>query len=189
MNLAAYLSGTVDVLRGGVAWPNRFDLTRRGFQQSFIALVLSVPALFTAALGIATQRAEILGGEPAAIPVAAFGIIAGLYLLSFSATAYMITMFFDRQDRFRPWVITRHWAVFFMSLLVAVGFGTYLLGWLPFAVANAVAFIVFMAVLAVDIVLAIRVANFRWGAAIYAACAIAAMGLCVLLFGTAQFSA
>lgn len=189
MNLAAYLSGTVDVLRGGNAWPARFDLSRTGFKQSFAALALTVPSLFIAALGISTQRATLLGESSADISVAAIALIALLYLLSFTGTAYLIAMVFDRQDRFRPWVITRHWAVFFMALFVGVSFGAYLLGWLPFMAANGIAFIVYMAVLAVDIILAMRVANFRWAGAVYTGCAIAAMGLCVLLFGTVQLSA
>ena len=187
MNLAAFLTGSLEALKGDESWRERYDLSRKGFQQSFAALILSVPAYYIIALGITRQRANLSGeAEAAVLSVPVFAIITLLYLLSFSACAYMIAMIFDRQDRFRPWVIVRHWTAFFMVLCVATLFGGFLLGIVPFALANAAAFIVFMGTLAMDIRLAVCVVGFRWQAAIWTGCAVFASGLAMLIIGVMQ---
>lgn len=191
MNLAAYFAGCVKVLRGDSDWAASFDLSRAGLKQSFLALLLSVPAYYVAALAIATQRAKLSenGADTALISWPVFSIIVLLYSLSFSASAYLITMVFDRQDRFRPWVIVRHWTTFYMVLIVATAFGATLLGVLPFMVANGIAFALYLSTLAVDIRLASKIVGFEWAGAVYTACLIAAMGLCMVLMGVSQVSA
>lgn len=192
MNLSAYLSACISVLRGGDDWTQKFTLGREGLRQSYVALLLTVPAFYTAAMAIARRRTEVAeaAGEsfPALLPVPVFAVLTLLFLLSFSACAYIAAMLFDRQDRFAPWVIARHWCVFFMSLCVAVAYGGYLLAIVPFALANAIGFVMFMAILPVDIRLSARVAGFGWQGAVYAGCVIWAVGLGMLVFGIGQIS-
>lgn len=192
MNLSAYLSGCISVLRGDDSWTQKFTLGRAGLRESYIALLLTVPAFYTGAMAIAQRRTEIAeaAGEsfPALLPVPVFAVLALLFLLSYSACAYIAAILFDRQDRFAPWVIARHWCVFFMSLFVAAGYGAYLLGFAPFGLANAISFVIFMAILPVDIRLANRVAGFGWQGAVYAGCVIWAVGLGMLVFGMGHVS-
>jgi len=189
MNLARYLTGCLNALKGEERWRENFDLSRQGFQQSFMALILSVPAYYVIALGIIRERALRSEGTEAALSVPVFAIITLLYLISFSACAYMIAMIFDRQDRFRPWVIARHWTAFFMVFFVACVFGLYLLEIMPFVIANSIAFIVFMATLVMDIRLATNIVGFRWQGGVWTGCAVFASGLAMVIIGMMQVSA
>jgi len=123
------------------------------------------------------------------LPLGVFAAIVIVYMLTFSACAYILSMIFDRQDRFRPWVIIRHWSVFFGVLFAALFFGLYLMGLIPFAVALGVAFLVFIGSLAVDIRLAQKIVGFDWMGAIYTGCIIAAMGISVIGTGVIQMTA
>jgi len=120
------------------------------------------------------------------VPLAPFAIILLLYLLTFSAVAYIFAMIFDKQDRFRPWVVSRHWSIFWLVLLVAGLFGLYLIGVIPFAIVNYIALAAFLGILLIDIRLAQAVIPFPIGAAILIGCTINAMGLVVILLGFEQ---
>ena len=186
MNIVAALFGSVKALASRADWTDHFDLTRKGLQQSFIALLLTIPAFYIIAHAVQTERAKLLEAEISAIPLAPFAIILLLYLLTFSAVAYIFAMIFDKQDRFRPWVISRHWSVFWLVLIVAGIFGLNLIGLVPFAVANFIALAAFLCILLIDIRLAQTVIPFPIGAAILIGCTINAMGLVVILLGFEQ---
>jgi len=187
MNLPRLLNGCKAALGRAENWDSYFDLSRKGLQQSFLALLLSLPFYYVCAAAVQSERAKILG-EASALPAAAFFIVLLLYALMFSLCAYILCLVFDRQDRFRPWVITRHWSIFFAALLAALFFGFYMAGIIPFAIANIVAFIIYMGTLVIDIRLAKKIAGFDWGAAILAACIITAMGLMMILMGISQYA-
>ena len=93
---------------------------------------------------------------------------------------------FDTQDRFRPWVITRHWTVFWLALIIAGLFGLYLLGLLPFSLVNYAALAGFLGILLIDIRLGQIIVPFKIGKSILIACVINAMGLIVILLGFEQ---
>ncbi|MEP3889647.1 MAG: hypothetical protein ABJN69_04220 [Hellea sp.] len=186
MNIIAALSGTFKALAGRSDWVDHFDLTRKGLQQSFIALLLTIPAFYLIAHAVQVQRAKMLEEVVSAVPLAPFAIILLLYLLCFSAVAYIFAMLFDKQDRFRPWVITRHWSVFWLVLIVAGLFGLNLIGALPFAIVNYIALAGFMSILLIDIRLAQSIVPFPMGSAILIGCGINAMGLVVILLGFEQ---
>ena len=186
MNPVAALIGTIKVIAGRPDWADHFDLGKTGLKQSFIALFLTIPAFYLIAYAVQVQRSRILEEAVSAIPLVPFAIILLLYLLCFSAVAYIFTMIFDRQDRFRPWVITRHWSMFWLALTVAGIFGLNLIGIIPFAVANYIALAAFLCVLLIDIRLAQTVIPFSIGAAILIGCTINAMGLVVILLGFEQ---
>lgn len=186
MNIVAALFGSVKALAGRADWTDHFELSRMGVQQSFIALLLTIPAFYLIAHAVQLERARILEETLAVIPLAPFAIIILLYLLCFSAVAYIFTMIFDKQDRFRAWVITRHWSVFWLVLIVAGIFGLNLIGIVPFAAANFLALVAFLCILLIDIRLAQTIIPFPIGAAILIGCTVNAMGLVVILLGFEQ---
>jgi len=111
---------------------------------------------------------------PGALP---FILIVGMWLFSFPALAYLISMILEKMDRVRPWIITRNWTVFGFSLLAGATFGLFVLGILPFGLANGVLFAVYFGLLAADIRLAQKVAGFNWGSSILIGCVIVAVGM------------
>ncbi len=187
MNLAQLLSGCLKALGNAQDWPNYFDLSRQGFRLSFLALILSVPCYYVCAVAVQTAKAKIDGVE-AALPTTAFFMILATYALMFVLVAYILSLIFDRTDRFRAWAIVRHWSVFFASFLAACLYGLSIAGILPFLIASYLALAIYLGTLVIDIRLAQKIAGFEWGAAILAGCIITAMGLTVLMTGVAQFS-
>lgn len=188
MNLAAYFSGSLRALGRSGDWPKYFDLSRKGFMQSFAALFLTLPCYYVCALAVAKERAVRDAEVVAAVPFLPFVIIFTLFALSFSVSVYLISMVFDKQDGFRPWVIVRHWTAFFAVLLAAALFGLYLLGVVPFTAANFTAFALYMGTLLIDIRYAQKIGEFEWGAAVLTGCIITAMGFTILLTGVNQFA-
>jgi len=142
VNPVAAFIGAIKALSGRADWTDHFDLTRKGLQQSFIALLLTIPAFYLIAHAV--------------------------------------------QDRFRPWVVSRHWSIFWLVLIVAGLFGLYLIGVIPFAVVNYIALAAFLGILLIDIRLVQAVIPFPIGAAILIGCTINAMGLVVILLGFEQ---
>lgn len=171
---------------GRADWVDHFDLTRKGLQQSFIALILTIPAFYLIAHTVQVQRSRLLQEPVTIVHLIPFAIILLLYLLCFSAVAYIFVMIFDKQDRFRPWVITRHWSVFWLVLIISVIFGLNLIGIMPFAAANFLALAGFLGILLIDIRLTQKIIPFPMGAAILIGCTINAMGLVVILLGFQQ---
>ncbi len=188
MNFAAYLTGCWRVLLSADGTQG-FNLSRTGLLQSFTALALTVPGYYLCGLAIVTEHAKQTGEPAQIIPSLVFAVIALLYSLTFSATIYIITRAFDKAERFAPWVIIRHWAVFFCVMGAAIFYGLYLLGIVPFIASSLVALVLYLATLAVDIRLAGKIGGFDFTAAVFTACIIFAMGLSVLLIGVVQVGA
>lgn len=190
MNLTAYFSGMLRVLGTRSDWDEKFDLSKAGLKQSSVAVGLTLVFYYICALAVQSQRALMAGADaPTAIPIAAFGLILFLYLMTFIGCVYVLTQVFDKQDRFRTWVIVRHWTLFFMSFLAALLYGLYLIGMLAFNIANLSAFAIYLSTLIVDIRIAQKIGGFDWGGAILSGCVIHAMGLTFILTGILQFSA
>ena len=187
MNLARLLTGVIKVLGRSEDWPDHFDLSRKGLRLSFLALILSVPAYYLCAVAIQQHAARVTDTTPV-YPTAPFFLILGLYALIFVVCAYIIGLVFDRMDRFRPWVITRHWAVFFAALLAAILAGLYMAGILPFSILYGLWLIIYLGTLAIDIRLASRLGGFDWMGAVFTGCIITAMSLTILLIGVAQLA-
>ncbi|WP_409433280.1 hypothetical protein ACJ3XI_01920 [Litorimonas sp. RW-G-Af-16] len=188
MNPARHFLGLFAVVGNWPNWESYFDLSRGGIRASFIALALSLPPLYLIAYAIGQTRAQMLGVSFVPPHVPSFIAIAAIFLLSFPIMALVLAMVFDAQDRFRAWVITRHWAVFFLSLVVGIMFGLTLLTPLPFMVANGVAFAAYLGLLAIDIRLLQKVVGLNWGAAILIGCVIVAVGLTLLMLGIQQIN-
>lgn len=189
MNLARYLSGCVRAVGRQDDWPDYMNLTRRGLHESFVALALTLPGYYIGMRAIVLHNAGqngIEAADAAMLPLSVFAAMVIVYMLTFSACAYILAMIFDRQDRFKPWVIIRHWTVFFGVFLAAIFFGLNLMGVVPYALAMGVAFMVFLGSLAVDIRLAQKIVGFDWKGAVYTGCIIAAMGISVIGTGVMQ---
>lgn len=187
-NLARYFTGVFAVIGTWPNWERYFDLSRNGLKASFVALALAVPPLYLIAYVAGQERARLLETEfvtPSLIP---FLAIAAIFMLSFPMIALIITMVFDKPDRFRPWVITRHWTVLLLSLIVAALFGLTMISPLPIAAANGAAFAAYMGLLAIDIRLAQKVVGLKWGAAILVGCVVIAIGLSLVVLGVDQIN-
>lgn len=176
MQLTKPLLGIFAVLGTWPNWENYFDLSRKGQKVSFIFLTWSLLPLWVVAYVIQIERAAQADSVVVLPPTLPFILIVGLWLFSFPALAYLIGMIFEKMDRVRPWIITRNWTVFGLSLLLGVVFALAERG-LPFMVANGALFAAYLGLLAADIRLAQKVAGFNWGAAILIGCVIVAVGL------------
>lgn len=177
MNPFKSLLGTFAVLGTWPNWEAYFDLSRKGLKISFTALFASLLPLWLVAQEIQVERARRLDIDIASPDIVPFAVTVGLWLFSFPAMAYLIAMILEKMDRTRPWIITRNWAVFWLSCVTGACFGLVSLGILPFAAANGVAFAAYLGLLAIDIRLTQKVAGFNWGTAILIACVIVAVGL------------
>ncbi|MGJ8562933.1 MAG: hypothetical protein ACSHXY_05220 [Alphaproteobacteria bacterium] len=188
MNLAKLLTGCFKALGRSQDWERYFNFSKSGFQQSFLALFLSIPFYYVCAAAVQQHQALIAGAEhPNALPTASFIIILVFYTLTFVVSAYIFSLVFDKMASFRPWVIVRHWSIFFATFFAALLMGANMAGVLPFFVAVYAVMGIYLLTLAIDIRLAARIAGFKWGEAVLTGCLITAMGLAILLIGVAQY--
>ena len=187
MNLARLLTGCLRALSGRADWPSFFDLSRRGFQHSFAALLLSLPCYYLAGLSIQKQTAITLGRD-VEFSAGPFILIFAIYALMFSITAYVLAMMFDRIGQYRPWVIVRHWSVFFAAFLAAGICGLFLSGLIPFSIVYSALMVIYLSTLLIDIRLAQKVAEFDLGWAVLIACVITVASLMILLIGVSYFA-
>lgn len=188
MNLSAYLTGSIKALRGEADRSAYFDFSRKGFHQSFIALALTLCGYYICALGVLQHRAIVAGlDEPIAVAVAvalpllSFVLISGVYALTFVVCAYVLGLLLDCQNMFRPWVIVRHWTVFFVTFIAALGFALFLMGGLPFFAAQTLALMCYLSLLFVDIRLANVMAGQSRSHAVFIGCIIHAASLSLFL--------
>jgi len=186
MNLIKSFLGLFAVIGNWPSWERYFDLSRKGLKFSFLIILLALPAYYIIISGIYNQATDLQDLQPSAVPLAPFMIITSVFLLSFSAGAYLITMIADKQDRFRPWVITRHWSVFYLAWVVAAFFVLNIKAGLPFNVAYGIAFAAYMGQLAIDIRLLQKVAEFKIGSAILLGCLMVAVSLTLVQLGFEQ---
>lgn len=177
MRITKPLLGVFAVLGNWPNWEVYFDLSRRGLKASFGGLTASLMPLWLVVLGVQTERARWADSDVILPGVLPFVLVAGLWLFAFPALAYLIGMIFEKMDRARPWVITRNWTVFALVGIAGLMFGLVGLGILPFMVANGVAFAAYLGLLAADIRLAQKVAEFSWGMATLMGCIIVAVSL------------
>ncbi len=187
MNIFGYFEGCLKALGRAGDWPDNFDLSLSGFRNSFLALLFAVPFYYACAVAIQSEQAR-RPGESMVSPTAPFFLILAMYSLIFVVCAYILCVVFDKMDRFRPWVIVRHWSIFFAAFAAGTLFLLNLRGFLPFEWVNALALVIYLGTLAIDIRLAQKIAGFEWGAAILAGCIITAMGLTVILVGVSQLA-
>lgn len=169
--------GVFAVLGTWPNWERYFDLSRKGLKVSLVILALCLLPFWMIVYGVQSERARALEQELILPGSVTFVLIAGVWLFSFPALAYLIGMLFEKMDRVRSWMITRNWTVFGFSLLAGGSFGLTALGLLPFGLANGVLFAAYLGLLAADIRLAQKVAGFNWGAAVLIACVIVAVGM------------
>ena len=186
IDFGALFTACRKALLGAADWNNNIDIGAKGLKLSYAALALSIPAYYICALAIASERANLSGQARTLVPPLPFSFAALVYLLSFSASVYIICAAVNKRAQFRPWVILRHWSIFFCVLFAASLYGLYLLGVMPFVLANLTALGLYLATLAVDIRLAQRIGELELTPAIFTACIIFAMGLSVLLIGVVQ---
>lgn len=167
-------------------WPNweqYFDLSRGGLRTSFFVLLGCLPGIYLIADALSRAREVAVEQPVAAIPLLPFLVLSLVYLFSFAMSAYLIAMLFDRQDRFRAWVVTRHWAVFILIWVCAFFFAA--ANYLGFSSAAAlgVAAAAYLGLLVIDIRLLMRVVGFGWHSAILLGCCLIAVGLIMLSLG------
>ncbi len=177
MRLIKPLLGIFAVLGTWPNWESYFDLSRKGLKTSLAVLALSLAPLWVVVYGIQSERARMPEIEFTLPGALSFVLITGIWLFSFPALAYLIGMILEKMDRIRPWIITRNWTVFGLSLLSGLIFGLTTLGVLPFMLANGVLFAAYLGLLAADIRLAQKVAEFNWSTAILIGCVIVAVGM------------
>jgi hypothetical protein len=162
-------------------WEGEFDLSPKGLPRSFLAILLYIPLSFVVA-SAAVKYNDVVGN----VPYPSIAIILILVSLSFPLIAYILSSIFDKLDSFRAWVIVRNWSFLFAWVLVAIPFGLYLIGLVPFSVAFFIGMTTYLATLAVDIRLAMRVAGFDWMSAIFAGILISTASIMVLGLGLEQ---
>lgn len=178
MRITKPLLGIFAVLGTWPAWESYFDLSRRGLKFSFAALAASLFPLWLVVYGVQTERARLADTADVLLPsTLTFALVVGLWLFSFPALAYLIGMIFEKMNRARPWVITRNWTVFFLTVVTGAMFGMVGLGVVPFMAANGVGLAAYLGLLAADIRLAQKVADFSWGTSALIGCVIVAVGM------------
>ncbi len=193
MNLARYFSGCLKALGTDQDWRNFFDVSEKGFQQSFLTIPLSLPFFYICAAAIHKQHVDLLtanpdfdGQLPGLIPPIYFVLVFLFYGISFFAVAYFLGKAFQKDERLKSWVIVRHWSFFFLALIAGALFGLSYMSIVSFSAILPIAFILYLGTLAIDIRLAQKIAAFEWGAAILAGCMITALGLMVVLIGVTR---
>ena len=174
------LNGVIKALKGD-AWEEEFDLTRSALPRSFFALLLCVPLYMICAKAVVKYNANTVDA-----PFLSIAMVLGLMTLAFPLIAYFLCMVFDKQGAFRPWVIVRNWTFLLMVAIMTAGFGLYVIGILPFSVAYFIGLTFYLGTLAIDIRLAMRIAEFDWMGAVFAAVLISMTSMMVLFLGMAQ---
>lgn len=174
------LQGVINAL-GNEDWESEFDLTPKALPRSFFAVALYIPLSFVAAR--ATVKYNDVVGH---VPYMSIAIILILISLTFPLVAYILCSVFDKQESFRSWVIVRHWAILFAWFIVALPFGVYLIGLIPFSVAFFLGMMAYLGTLAIDIRLAARVAEFDWMGSVFTGILISASSMMVLFLGMQQ---
>jgi len=162
-------------------WENEFDLSPKALPRSFLAVLLYIPASFVVARA-AVKYNDVIGH----VPYVSIAIILILVSLSFPLIAYILSSVFDKLESFRAWIIVRNWSFLFAWVVVAIPFGLYLLGLVPFSVAFFIGMTTYLATLAIDIRLAMRVAGFDWMSAIFAGILVSTASIMVLGLGLQQ---
>lgn len=188
MNIAAALSASLDLLRGGEQWPNRFDITPRGVGRSFLAVLLTLPCYYMGALAAQQERAEILGlAGREAVAWEPFFFIFGLYALCFSGFAYGTSRLLGRMDIFNLWIVSRHWTVLLLMLVIGFFSTLSLVGAFPYGWVVIIGLFIWVSIFLTDIYLIYRLLNLGWIWTILLPCMIQGLGFAILLAGILKF--
>lgn len=174
------LNGVIKALGKG-NWQKEFNLGPNGLPISFFAVLAYLPFYF-----ICVKAAVKYNAVEGHVPFLAIAMILTLMSLSFPLIAYIFTMLFDRLSVFRPWVIVRNWTMLFVVMAMSLGFGLYLINLAPFSLAYIFGLFLYLATLVVDIRLALRVGEFDWGLAVFAAILINLTAMMILMMGLTQ---
>ena len=177
------LRGVLSALGREEDWYRFFNITRGGFQRSFLVALGTIPAYFVIARAVEVERGLLLGEASRDIPWGVFGMVMVAYSLAFPFVAVVVATLFGRSERLQGWVVVRHWAVFWLAWAVAGVFALYLFGPVSYALANMVGFAAWFGVLAADIRLAQKVAGLGLGAAILVGSIITSLGMSLVLAG------
>ena len=165
-----------------------FGDPKSAFQNSLAAIGGSVLLIMIAARTIIFLRAA-LAETPPAFPALHIGLTAALYLLAFTALAWMISLIFHRREEFWGWAAMRHWVVFYALIPVTLSLVLARMGIFPLALANAILFTAFIGWLFADIRLAQKLGGLGVIGGVFAGCMIHAMGLSILLTAIVQLIA
>lgn len=190
MNALRYLSGFLRVLGPDTEWREFFNLTKTGFQRSFLTIPLSLPFYYLCALSLHRQRLAVFesspvldGQTPSLLAPFPFTVLCLVFGFSFSILAFALSHAFGKRGKFQDWVNIRHWGFFAMAVLAGILLGLTYFDIVTFPLVMPLLFILYLGTLAVDIRLAQKVAEFDWGGAILVGCMITAMGLSIILIG------
>jgi len=177
------LRGIYDVVMGRENWESQFDLSRRGLQKSFYLILLLFPAFYIFTYAIQKARAAALGQADFAVGQVKFFALSSVLIFSFAIGAYVIAMIIDKQDRFRPWVIVRHWSMVALMAVPTLAFGLSIIGWVPLNFALSLAMIAALFSLVVDIRIIQEVLDMKFGNAALLACVMTMITLLILTAG------
>ncbi len=148
------------------------------FASNFAALRQRAAAPLEAALG---KSDDIDGAVHSLLAAWPFGAGFSLYLLSFTAFAYVLGYVFQKREYFYQWAALRHWMVFLALIPLSVFAGLARFGILPIMLVNITAFIFYVGWLFADIRLADKFGRIGVMGSVFAACLIHALGLLITL--------
>lgn len=168
--------GMALVLSGNPDWRNHFNLRRDGIRAGFAAMISSV--LF---YGVMAYAMQVNSGTDSQTGPALAAIFLSVYVFSFAVYAYGAVFFLNRTDDFRPWLIVRSYIAASLAAVIAVLFGLFLLGVLPFFIGYWAALFIFIAQLLIDIRLAQTVLDQDWIASIFIGIGVHITALILLL--------
>ena len=168
-------------------FPNYFGEAKPAFANSLAAIGGSVLLIMIAARYIIALRRRITGAEEAAgFPALQVGVTAFIYLIAFTAIAFMLAAIFDRKEAYYRWATVRHWMVFYALIPTTLALILAKLGVLPLMLANGLLFVVFIGWLFADIRAGYKLGEMGIVSAIFAACMVHAMGVSVILTAVVQ---
>ena len=175
------INAIIDVLKGKPNWRDGTDLSAPALPKSFFAIFAGIPLFM-----LITKSVVKYNDNSGDAPFMAIALVLTLMSLSFPLIAYVLCMVFDKQASFRPWVIIRNWAFLCVVALIALGFSLQLFGLLPFSSAYIIGLSLYLSTLALDIRLAMKIADFDWFGAVFAAIFISMTSIMVLYLGLTQ---
>lgn len=167
-------------------WESFFDRSRTGLITSFLALVLCFPALWLVMVGLETERAQLAGTDVPDFRVVPFGLIIGLWLLSFPITSALIGLLMSRTDRLLLWWTARNWAVVWLCGALGLMFVAVVFLGFPPIIGYGALLAAYLGLLPIDIRLAQRAGGFPLSTAILIGCITVSTGMMVMLAGLLQ---
>ena len=131
--------------------------------------------------GIMIHAAQVNSGAAAQINPALGAIFIAIYIFSFALFAYGAAFFINQTDDFRPWLIVRSFIAASLAVIIALVFGLFLLGIVPFIIGYWAALLMFIGLLLIDIRLAQTVLGQPWMASVFIGIGVHITALLLLL--------